>query len=86
MIEMKLKDSAVICIMIAEQGKSLRSFAKEIGVSHPYLSQILNGKRNPSPLISHKLASGLNLKTEDIFLIKTVAKVNHESNMNKRVR
>ena len=34
---------------------SLRAIAKECGVSHSYLSQVLNGKRPASKKIAHKL-------------------------------
>lgn len=42
--------------------KSLRSLANEIGVSHPYLSQLENGRNtHPSKEILLKIAEGLNI-------------------------
>ena len=70
MPKLKLKDSTVTRIMIAEKGKSLRCFAQMIRISHPYLSQVLNGKRNPSPTVAYKIASGVGLNIEDVFEIK----------------
>ena len=39
----------------AVKGKSLRQLARELGVSHSYLSQVLSGKRPASKKIAHKL-------------------------------
>ena len=76
MIRLQFKDSTKVKMMIAKKGNSLREFAKVIGISHPYLSQILNGNRNPSPTIAAKVAKGLEVEIEDIFLITNVAKDN----------
>lgn len=70
MITFPLKDPIKTRLLIAETGKSLRSFSRKISISHSYLSQILNGKRNPSPTVAYKIAKGLNLKIEDVFFIK----------------
>lgn len=67
-----LKDEVRTKIMIAETGNSLRSFSEKINISHCYLSQIINKKRNPSPKVANKIAQGLGSKIDDIFLIKTV--------------
>ncbi|HLR60546.1 MAG TPA: helix-turn-helix transcriptional regulator [Pseudogracilibacillus sp.] len=72
MIRVKLKDNVATRLSIAKTGKSLRGFSKDIGISHAYLSQILNKKRSPSSTIAHKIANGLNKEIEDIFLVKTV--------------
>ena len=42
------------------EGKSLRALAKELGVSHSYLSQVINGKRPASEkVLTTLLTSGL---------------------------
>ncbi len=42
------------------ESKSLRAIAKELGVSHSYLSQVKNGKRPASEKVAyHLLTSGL---------------------------
>ncbi len=71
MFEVTLKDSLKTRLSIAESGRSLRGFAKTIGMSHAYLSQILNEKRTPSPTIAYKIANGLGKEIGDIFLIKS---------------
>lgn len=72
MISFELRDGFTTRLLIAETGKSLRDFAKDAGISHSYLSQILSGKRSPSPTVAKKIANGLNAKIEEIFLIKVV--------------
>ncbi|MGM0899408.1 MAG: helix-turn-helix domain-containing protein [Bacillota bacterium] len=59
MASLVLKDSMNTKLLIAEKGKSLRRFSSEVSVSHAYLSQILNGKKTPSPTVAYKIANGL---------------------------
>lgn len=72
MITFTLKDGVRTRLLIAETGNSLRRFSKNISISHCYLSQILRGIRKPSPTVAYKIANGLNLKIEDIFLVDMV--------------
>lgn len=82
MMQIQLKDSNQVRLLIAQTGQSLRSFAKEIEVSQAYLSQILNGKNNPSATIAYKIANGLSREIEDIFLIEVIAVSNHTHQTN----
>jgi transcriptional regulator with XRE-family HTH domain len=51
-----------------EKKLSLKEVAKNGGISHSYLSQIENGKRNtPKPDIIRKLAKGLNVSYLDLL-------------------
>lgn len=72
MITFELKNLNDTKLLIALQGFTIRGFSKEIGVSHSFLSHILNGKRKPSPVVAKKIADGLNKKVEDIFLVRVV--------------
>ena len=74
MVVMELKDRAMVRVMIAKTGKSLRRFSEDIDISQPYLSQILNGTHKPSPTVAYKIAKGLNKEIEDIFLLKVIDK------------
>lgn len=69
MTKIILKSRSEVLIMIAKKGKNISHFAKEIGVSNGYLSQILNGKRNPSAVVAYKIAKGINLEINDVFII-----------------
>ncbi|MEQ6050176.1 helix-turn-helix transcriptional regulator [Lysinibacillus capsici] len=72
MYTFKLKSYQSTKLAIALRGLTLRGFASEIGISHSFLSQILNGKRSPSAVVAKKIANGLKVEIEDIFLIKVV--------------
>lgn len=73
MVNVKLKDAEFIKVKIAEAGYSLRGYSKKIGISHSYLSQLLNMKSNPSPTIALKISDGLQKKMSDFFLVSLVA-------------
>lgn len=52
-----------------EKGLSLRELSKRSGISHPYLSQLENGKnKNPSPDIIEKLSKGLGVDFHGLWL------------------
>ncbi|MFJ8529668.1 helix-turn-helix transcriptional regulator [Bacillus sp. NPDC094106] len=48
-------------------GMSQEKLAKEVKISRQYLSEIENGKKQPSVIIAIKIAKALNIKVEDIF-------------------
>jgi putative transcriptional regulator len=72
MIEIRVKDEVKTKMMIAESGNSLRSFSKHIGISHPYLCQVLNHHRNVSPITAKRISDGLGKKIDDIFFVRLV--------------
>jgi transcriptional regulator with XRE-family HTH domain len=79
MINITLKSESKLRLLIGQCGQNISGFAKEVGISHSYLSQILNGKRSPSPRVASKIAKKLSSNLEDIFLFKIVAKDNREN-------
>lgn len=72
MLKFELKSPNELQIRIALTGMSMRGFSKEIGISHSFLSQVINGKSNPSATTAGKISKGLNKKIDDFFLIKVV--------------
>ncbi|ONG85160.1 DNA-binding protein [Bacillus cereus] len=48
-------------------GMSQEKLAKEVGITRQYLSEIENGKKQPSVIIAIKIAKVLKIKVEDIF-------------------
>lgn len=56
--------------LLIRKGMSQRGFAKEIGISGPYMSQIVKGNRHPGPQISKKICDGLEVGFDDIFFIQ----------------
>lgn len=83
MIVCKVKDPISIKIVMAETGKSLREFSKQADISHPYLSQIMNGKRNPSPTVAYKIAKELDRDIEELFIIDTREKVTNRKEVSQ---
>lgn len=50
------------------QGRTLRALAKELGISAPYLSDIMNGNRSPGP----KVLKALGLERETVTRYRKV--------------
>lgn len=48
------------------------SLAKALKISRPYLSELENGKYNPSGTLMFKVARYFDMKAEDIFFDDTV--------------
>lgn len=69
MAKCEVKDLFLLKSLIAHKGLSLRQFAKNIGVSNPYLSQIVTGNKVPSQVVAKKISDGLEVEMTDIFLI-----------------
>ena len=76
MIKFKFKNADEVKICIGKRGNSLRFFSRNIGVSQPYLSQLLMQKKYPSATVAKKIAEGLDMKIEDIFFITVDNKSN----------
>ena len=57
--------------LIAKNGHTLRSFAKDSNISLSYLSLIVNKKAKPSPKIAKKIADNLNVDMEELFIYRT---------------
>lgn len=72
MVKFELLDKNKTRLLIAKKGYTIRGFSKVIGISHSYLSQILNTKQLPSAATANKISKGLEKKIEDIFFIKVV--------------
>lgn len=72
MFKFELKDNVETKLQIALKGETIRSFSSSIGISHAFLSQILNKRRKPSAIVANKIAKGLGKEMEEIFLITLV--------------
>ena len=56
-----------IRILRERQGIALRKFAKMVGMDYAYLSNIENGKVNPTLDVISKIADGLDQDVRDLF-------------------
>ncbi|ACA41635.1 helix-turn-helix transcriptional regulator [Lysinibacillus sphaericus] len=72
MFEFELKNNNDTKLQIALKGETLRSFSSCIGVSHAFLSQVLNKRRKPSAIVAGKIAKGLGKEIDEIFLVRLV--------------
>jgi transcriptional regulator with XRE-family HTH domain len=69
-IKVKLNQEAVLKA-IARRNMSQNMLAVRAGISSGYISQILCGTRNPSPIVRQKLQDVLEpLTFDDIFIIE----------------
>ena len=65
--------SEKISRILARKNMSQNCFASRIGVSSGYMSQLMAGARNPSPLLREKILSALKLDEnhfDGVFKIK----------------
>ena len=58
-------------------GLNLTDFSKTINVGVSYLSQIINGKKSPSPKLAKKMAEVLEVDITDIFIFEQKGGVTH---------
>ncbi|MGE7691330.1 helix-turn-helix domain-containing protein [Lysinibacillus sp. NPDC097214] len=72
MLKFVLKNPTELKMTIALNGLSIRGFSKEIGLSHSFLSQVINGKRNPSAATAKRISTGLQKNIGDFFLVSLV--------------
>lgn len=72
MVKFEIINSNKMKMVIALKGFSIRSLSRKIGMSHSYLSQIINKKRLPSAVIVKKICEGLDINIDDFFLITLV--------------
>lgn len=72
MLKFVLKNPNELKMIMAFNGLSVRGFSKEIGLSHSFLSQVINGKRNPSAATAKRISTGLQKEIDDFFLVLVV--------------
>jgi len=53
-------------------GVSLRQFARELGVSASFLSQLETGKAQPSVATLYSICTALNMSIDDLFAVETM--------------
>jgi transcriptional regulator with XRE-family HTH domain len=54
-------------VFLRARGATVRDLAAVVGVSAPYMSQVLNGRRHPSPLLRRAIAAALDVAEHDLF-------------------
>ncbi|GAP00806.1 hypothetical protein FFRU_012150 [Fructobacillus fructosus] len=68
-VKVTVKEPEELKRHIYQGGESISGFSRRIGVSVPYMSNVVSGKMNPSPTTAKKIADGLGVKLTSIFLV-----------------
>lgn len=75
----KLKSVEEIKKIMIIKGFSQRSLAKKLNISSAYVSQIVNGLKNPGPVTAKKICDALEVEFKDIFFIDVDNKSYHKN-------
>lgn len=59
---MGIIDPVALLVKQCNEGETLRNYARRIGVSAPYLSDVFRGNRNPGPKILEFLGLKVDVK------------------------
>lgn len=73
-MKVKLKDTDEFKKILMLKGISQRDLAEAVEVAPAYISQIVNGARNPSSKLAKKVTDFLGLKFDEIFFISDACK------------
>lgn len=69
-MKIKIKDAEKIKKLMIIKGFTQKSLAEEIGISHIYANQVINGIRNPGAKIAKDITEVLEVEFNDIFFIQ----------------
>ena len=68
MATLLVKNASALYSAMALKGYTLKSLSDKVGVTTPYLSTVLRGRRNPSPILAKKIARCLGVEISDVFI------------------
>ncbi len=68
-MRINLKDVQGLNELIIMKGFNKREFSQAVQLSQPAMTQILNGKRNPSPRTAKRICVVLEVEFDNIFKI-----------------
>ena len=69
-MNLSIKDTQKIKVLIAMDGNSLKSFSEKVGISYSYFISVLSGRYSPSARTANKIAQGLNKEISDLFNVE----------------
>lgn len=64
-----VKISNNIYDLLASQSMTQAELGRKVGVKREYINRLLNGKIHPSVGLGLKIATALNCKVEDVFIV-----------------
>ena len=62
-----IKDTETVRKDVLKSGMNMRQFAERINVTQHYWSNIMNGKRYPSPAVAKRIADELGKTIQEVF-------------------
>ena len=62
-----IKDTETVRKDILKRGMNMRQFAERINVTQNYWSNIMNGKRYPSPAVAKRIADEIGKPIQEVF-------------------
>lgn len=62
----KTRFGALICNQLSKMGKNQKDLAQESGLSPFYVSEILNGKHNPSVRAVYNISKAIGISIEEL--------------------
>lgn len=62
-----IKDTEETKSDVIKLGMNMRQFAERLGIGKSYLSNILQGKRNPSPALAKRIADEIGKTIQEVF-------------------
>ena len=62
-----IKDTETVRKDILKRGMNMRQFAERVDITQHYWSNIMNGKRYPSPAVAKRIADEIGKSTQEVF-------------------
>ena len=62
-----IKDTYATKLDIIKLGVNMRQFANRLDIGKSYLSNILQGKKNPSPALAKRIADEIGKPIQEVF-------------------
>ena len=62
-----IKDTYATKLDIIKLGVNIRQFANRLDIGQSYLSNILQGKKNPSPALAKRIADEIGKPIQEVF-------------------
>lgn len=62
-----IKDTDATKLEVIKLGMNMRQFAERLEIGQSYLSNILRGKKNPSPSLAKRIADEIGKPIQEVF-------------------
>ena len=62
-----IKDTEAVRKDVLKRGMNMRQFAERVDITQHYWSNIMNGKRYPSPAVAKRIADEIRKPIQEVF-------------------